>query len=528
MSRLPRLAPEVVLVASVAAWALLSPLAANDLVGGDEGYYATMARNLLADPRQWASVSLAPLGPPGDKPPLVPALLAVAVLAGGFGEAALRSVPLVAALLALLAAVALARRAAGRPAAWAAAGVAATLPWLADGARVVAAEQVLTACGMWAVVLATRERLTPRAAAGAGALLGLAFLAKLWLAALPGLAVALALADRPRRLAAAAAGFMAVAPLHLLLVALVAPGQWAHWQSVVFGFSLGERAAGGGFAAYWLKGPAFYALTLAQALLLVLPLVAVGLHAAWTRREEPVARAVLAVLPGLALLSSFAVKSGGYAWPLVPLLVAAAGWGAAGFARAPAAAGWAALALAMLASPPLAARLGGPTPPFAAWALAWSAAAGAWLLRGRWPRAGWALLAVGCAVGAVRIAQRLPQRYHDPGYRAVAAWLAPRFAAAAPGDTVLIAPEAPSFQALLFRATDYWDTPYRPWTAARAEALARGGGPHVFVVDAGTGLYGGTPDAATLAWLERETREVTAEIAARAGRGLGVRVFVRE
>src|SRR5262252_1929489 len=73
-----------------ALWLHWSPLDANDLVGGDEGYYGTLARNLLSDRGQWISPSLTPLGPPGDKPPLYPALLAVSVARLGPGEPALR------------------------------------------------------------------------------------------------------------------------------------------------------------------------------------------------------------------------------------------------------------------------------------------------------------------------------------------------------------------------------------------------------------------------------------------------------
>ena len=77
-------------LAAVALWAALSPPGANDVAGGDEGYYGTMARNILADARYLASPAQTPLGPPGDKPPVYPALLAVAVRLLGPTEAALR------------------------------------------------------------------------------------------------------------------------------------------------------------------------------------------------------------------------------------------------------------------------------------------------------------------------------------------------------------------------------------------------------------------------------------------------------
>lgn len=78
------------ILAVLALWLAWSPLGANDLVGGDEGYYGTMARNVLASPRYLVSSSLRPLGPPGDKPPLYPALLALSVGVLGPTATALR------------------------------------------------------------------------------------------------------------------------------------------------------------------------------------------------------------------------------------------------------------------------------------------------------------------------------------------------------------------------------------------------------------------------------------------------------
>ena len=75
--RSPLAAIALGILVAIGGWLVLSPLDANDLVGGDEGYYGTMARNVLASPRYLASTSLSPLGPPGDKPPLYPALLAL-------------------------------------------------------------------------------------------------------------------------------------------------------------------------------------------------------------------------------------------------------------------------------------------------------------------------------------------------------------------------------------------------------------------------------------------------------------------
>jgi 4-amino-4-deoxy-L-arabinose transferase-like glycosyltransferase len=73
------------------AWLALSPPGRNDLVGGDEGFYGTMARNVLASREQLVSPSLSPLGAPGDKPPLYPLLIAPFVRAWGPVPASVRA-----------------------------------------------------------------------------------------------------------------------------------------------------------------------------------------------------------------------------------------------------------------------------------------------------------------------------------------------------------------------------------------------------------------------------------------------------
>ena len=89
--RAAKLAIVVVALAAAVAWGALSPSGANDLIGGDEGYYGTMARNVLAAPGQVVSPSLTPLGPPGDKPPLYPLLIAPFVRAWGATPVAVRA-----------------------------------------------------------------------------------------------------------------------------------------------------------------------------------------------------------------------------------------------------------------------------------------------------------------------------------------------------------------------------------------------------------------------------------------------------
>ncbi|HXJ68034.1 MAG TPA: hypothetical protein VNM39_03950, partial [Verrucomicrobiae bacterium] len=86
-----RLGPWLIACMAGIAWLVLSPPGRNDLAGGDEGYYGTMARNVLSSRAQVVSPSLSPLGPPGDKPPLYPLLIAPFVRALGAVPASVRA-----------------------------------------------------------------------------------------------------------------------------------------------------------------------------------------------------------------------------------------------------------------------------------------------------------------------------------------------------------------------------------------------------------------------------------------------------
>jgi mannosyltransferase len=478
-------------IAAVALWAALSPPGANDVAGGDEGYYGTMARNILADARYLVSPAQTPLGPPGDKPPVYPALLALAVRVMGPTEAALRWPSLLCSGLVILATALLAASATGVAGAIAAAVFLATLPWFADSARVANAELPLAAFGMVALALLARGRPAPRRAFAAGALIGLAFLCKLWLAALVALpAAALVVPAAPgqprgtawRGLATLVLGAAAVAALQLVAVALFTPRDFVHWLDVYLRFSLASRVGGEGFAGDWIKPPSYYPMILLRAFVLLLPLVAVGAWAAARRIREPVPRAILVQALGFVPLSLFGVKSGVYLFPVVPAWAALAALGFATLtATAPRALRWFALALAAVAA------LG----------------------------------------GLVREAQRLPLRYHDPGFREAAVALAPVLRDAPPAHASYVAPETPAFAYYLFRAGRYWSTPLAPWSAQQMATIAADTRLRAFVIDPKQRFYGGEADSAALAWLERDTREITGEIEHAAGRRLDVRVFVR-
>jgi len=132
---MPRLAPWLVACAAAIAWLVLSQSARNDLAGGDEGYYGTMTRNVLASRAQLVSPSLSPLGPPGDKPPLYPLLLAPFVRAWGPVPAAVRALSVPCATLIAGGLGVLVAAAAGSWTAVFAAALLATLPSFADASR---------------------------------------------------------------------------------------------------------------------------------------------------------------------------------------------------------------------------------------------------------------------------------------------------------------------------------------------------------------------------------------------------------
>jgi 4-amino-4-deoxy-L-arabinose transferase-like glycosyltransferase len=476
----------VTVLAVIAGWLAWSPLDGNDLVGGDEGYYGTMARNVLAAPRYLVSPSLSPLGPPGDKPPLYPALLALSVWAFGPTAGALRWLTVLSAACIALCLSRLVRRATGPWAAAAAAVSLVCLPAFASGARAVAAEFPLTALGGAALLCGSGDASSKWRAFAAGALLGAAFLCKLWLAALLGLPV-LSLywplrRDRAAALAVLVATAAAVASLQLAAVALFDPPSLGHWWAIYVGRSLAERAGGIGYAAYWLSPPGFYAAVLAHALVLLLPLVALGVVAALRRFREPVPRALLLWAAGTVVLSLFAVKAYGYVYVVLPAWVGLAALGAHALAA--------------------------------------------------WPRKGSraaavALVVVAGAVGLAREAQRLPVTYHKPGYGTVARAVAPLLADVPPTRACFVGPEVPTLSFHLFRTGVYWSTPYVPWTEERRRELKADTALRVFVVDPGRGLYGGWADSATVAWLESSTTEITAAVAGGADQPLALRVFVR-
>jgi len=532
---LKRHLPLFLVLAVSALWLALSPPAANDLIGGDEGYYGTMARNVLAAPEQAVSTSLSPLGLPGDKPPLYPLLIAPFVRTMGAVPAAVRAPSALCAVVVAWAIGAFTAGAAGAAGALAASLLLVTLPWFADSSRAAAAELPLTAFASLGLVWLARNPRSRARAAMAGVLLGLAFLCKLWLVAPAALAAAALCAGRDRAaagtLAVLTGSALAVSALHLLAVAAFTPQWFDHWLYIYMGRSLTERIAGEGYAEYWRQPAGLYWATVTRAFALALPLVAAGAAAAWRRRGEPVPRALLVWAAGVLLLSVFRVKSGGYAYVAVPAWAGLAALGALSWARGERTP-WAVFATGALLTSPLVSRWHADGPPLAVWLIVWSAAfALAFVTRAR-PRTSrvlvtaWMVAAI--AIGAARSAQRLAVPFHTPGYERIARVVAPRVADLSPTTRAVLAPEAPVFAFHLFRTAGYWGTPITPWTAERFAALQADTATRVYVVDPSRRFYGGWPDSATVTWLERERRELPASAWGGSGEPGGLRVFIRE
>lgn len=532
----------------------LVALGQPDLVGGDEGYYGTYARNLLAGGfDQLLNLGRDPLSAPDNKPFLFPLLLAGPVAALGPTELAVRLVPALAGFAcAWLVGLLVARRY-GRFAAWAAAFATLLLPPLVYASRVVMGEGLLAAFGLagaWAAVRALEERRSGPALL-AGFFWGCGFLVKLWLVGLFILPVGVALlADRGRRREAAAWGRMALAGgafvvvggSHLILVAVWSPATLQHWFEQYFIFSLFGRAGGQEFAGYWHQSWSFYLRSTLQSTFMVLPLVA----AALTSRDLPASgresalpqRPLWVTLAAELLVISFmGVKLRQYSFPLLPAVAALAGIGAAGLltGRERLRPGFAALLALIPCAGVLLWQRGAtplfPTAPLAA-AAALFLAGSAFALGLARIRNGVLALALVAAVAFAAVAGSAltVQREclsHRTGYREAARAAAPLLAGRQPRDTVFLAPEVPALQYYLFRTGRYWTTPYEPRDTAQLLAMVADPRVVVFVTTTRGDLYGGPTPQPVIDWLAAHTLERTAEIVAAAGRPLPIRLFVR-
>jgi putative flippase GtrA len=342
------------LLLCVLGYTAIHSTAGRRLQSDDEGVNVTMAANiasakqLLLRPsvypggrRDWASEDLPALG----NTPFYPALLALA--GRPLGLPGMGLLPLLS-LWVTIAFTALLFHAESPRAALYTALLLACSPGFMSQALTLEFEPTLTAfcaAGLYFVVRGTRLRKPALCLLG-GALLGLGFLTKLWLIvpyALAGLGFALVQTtlarsrdDHPlmlrRSLSAAMLGFALTASLHLVSVAVLAPGDLGNWvESVYLGIFSGRGITAGklsGTADYTAKPAWYYPAVLYQHHFQLLPLVLFGLPA-MLRRNRTHVTTVLAMAfgawLGVVVLSVPAVKEPLYVLAVTPLWYALAG-----------------------------------------------------------------------------------------------------------------------------------------------------------------------------------------------------------
>lgn len=528
-------------------------LGSADLVGGDEGYYGTYARNLLEGGfDQLLNLGREPLSAPDNKPFLFPLLLAAAVRLLGPTELALRSVTALAGLSSALFVLLIVRRRYGEVAAGSAGLATLLLPPLVYASRVVMGEGVLAAfglAGIWAAYRALEERRRDLALF-AGALWGCGFLVKLWLVGLFLVPVGVALlADRSRRrepgswgrLALAALAFVGVASVHLVLVAIFSPATLSHWLDQYFVFSLFGRAGGQEFAGYWHQPWSFYLRASLQTAFMAVPLAAVALTArepSDTRNDRALPQRPLwfALVAELLLISFMGVKIRQYSFPLLPGLAALAGIGVAFLSRPRDRVRSLAAALVTASAAIVAAVWQWSRPPLfessilgVAVVLFLSVSAILLVMPERFAAvsvSGVILAAALAGLAGSALTVKRESLAHRTGYREAAALVAPLVAARDPREPVFLAPEVPALQFYLFRTGRYWTTPYEPRSETEILEWVESGEFVAFVTTDRADLYGGPTPPAIVKWLEANAAERTAELVRLAGRPLPIRLFV--
>ena len=542
-----RFAWMIILAATFVIVVLLSlNLGVNDLVGGDEGYYGVMARNILSDSRYIVNTSMSPLGQPGDKPFLYPLVLAGSLLIGGIGEVPMRLVTLLVAAASGIFLMLIGSELGDRRAGLLSGLMYLFTPMLANTGRIVSAEPLLVSlslAGVWLVLVALRcERRW--AGIAAGALFGLAFLTKLWLVAIPAAGAAGGIIyfrysrmNRPvaKTAGSVLVGFLILGSLQLLLCLIFSPDTFRHWLGIYTGFSLADRVAGGGFAAYWHKPWNYYLLLIGRTFGQWLPLVPLGfITVLRNRRESPASAVTIIWLIPLIAISVISVKSGNYILPLMPALFLLAGFGASALIHA---GEFQALTrrdalLAALAGMVLclAAQLefgGGVIPGiYSKNVLRIQIIMSAAVLTPAFaPRlscrtaGGFAIAAllIAMAGGFLRDIQIVRSKNHVTGYREVADALAPGLEDIDPRRPCFISPEWPAVSFYTFRTGRYWESPYVD--ADPEEAIdSLEGAPFFYVIQEGVDLYGGNPEERVLKALTERAYQIEFDGAGEPGR----------
>ena len=314
----------------------------------DEADLASAAVAMTARPSAWLRPDYHPFGPGANEhlgnglvaPPLAPALMA---LPGVLGLRAAWAWPLAGGGLLLFGIAALVRalvQAHWLRIAGAIAVVVLLAPRVALDALTLEAEVPLAGLGAWALALALSPRASTRMgtrAFGSGALLGAAFLCKLWLVAPIALAVLLVWASRRdtarvRTLGAFAAGGLVVAGAHLAIVALLDPASLGRWVSEVYFAAFGSSGVAStkwsGVAAHpeWRHGAWYYPAAIVRELAFAAPAAAVAAYhllrasGRSSLRCTRVRAAFVGLAIGLLALSAPSIKE-----PLYVLTIVAVG-----------------------------------------------------------------------------------------------------------------------------------------------------------------------------------------------------------
>ena len=548
----------------------LLQLGSPDLFGPDEGAWAVGARNIVEGGLpQLLALSATPLGDASGMPVFFPAILALMVKTFGAYEWAIRLPSVFAGLVAAFVLERIVRRGYGQPAGHIAGAFAVLAPPLVLASRASTVEPMLTLLGLGGVIFGLRafEEDSPGEAPLSGILFGLGFLTKGYAVGLFVLPLLVALLFRPRlfalgrtkrTLALLTGSFVLTAGLQFLLVALLRPETMAAHLARAFG-SAPE-------ALRQLTDVTLVSADLrliVKTLFVLLPLVGVGI-AYLTRplgEEEIVSGATGGDrrLSHMALWCAYGVElvvlvavAGSLelsSTPVLPALSALAGLGGAALLTRPRSAIRARFEMAAtIASGTfvllLAALLVATSnePLFNGGAAAPLTAAGAFVAivlctaGAAWLASGDAARRFGRRVGLVFLSALLVSEgleaartirhdllAHRTGARALADQVAPALLPLPPRAVAFRAPEPDALAFRLFRTGITWAD--RP-TVERIAEEARLGTTVVWAYREKSTDAAAAPAPLVRAWLIVNTREVTAEVDARAGRPTGLRVFV--
>lgn len=502
---------------------LSTGLGANDLIGGDEGYYGVMARNILHDASYIVNPSLHPMGSPGDKPFLYPLFLAGAILTGGVGEVPLRLATLLVSVLSAVFIFLIGRELIGQREGFSAALLYLLTPFLANTGRIVASEPLLVTlslAGFWLFLRSTRRKSMALSFIS-GILFGLAFLCKLWLAVIPlsaAIGGQLFTSNREKLKEAfplalsTIAGFIASSSLHLVLCLVFTPQNLGHWLRIYLVFSLAERIGGEGFAAYWRLPWHYYAVLMGRTAALWLPLVPLGMVFLAGRRPGSAFRTLVLWIAAIIPISFVSIKSGGYILPVMPalFLLAGSGFRAISSPAEPSGVSGRGLIIALSSAAILTlltqlswgdpGGIGFSSPAALLIQAGWMSVMlyRALFFRRRAFRLGGAgavlLFAIVIAGGVYRDIQIVRSREHVTDFSRIAAILEPALERIDPAQICFISPEWPSMSYYTFRSGSYWESSYVQADPEAAIAALDGEQPFFFVVETGgLSLYGGLP-----------------------------------